>query len=171
MTDLEWAINEDGKIDMALFALDKETKRRVLNVISNYYGDEEDDEEITDEDFYAASTQRYGSVSTSPTNNVTKITETRAIEIQEKRKRIDEASFRNEAIKAGIRRAAGMSCYTADQEQLYDDMFQHLVNNKARDEFTRSTGTITRYRKMALFFIAEELGLVKRGIGHSQDDK
>lgn len=163
MTDREWAIDkETGKINMSLFDIDKGTRQTVNEVVDRYYSGTDLLMEITEEDYYIASSASYDRLATSPTNNISKLVECRAIEIVDQRNKRDEASIRVDAVDTGIRRAAGLSNYIGDQEALREDLFQHIVNKKSRDLFNRSPATMSKYRKIAFFFIAEELGLVKR---------
>lgn len=145
------------------YDISDENKRKIDEEIRKYYEYLEISEmPLDDEEYYSALSLSYDRIVTSATNNITKTTEMAAIRISEKRQEKDRASAIVSAIDRGIERAANTSVRLDLAEGIRNDLFENMVEKRSRDFFARHPRTITKYRRRAYYYIAEELGLVER---------
>lgn len=145
------------------FDITDETKRKVKDVIRNYYTyKEKSNEKIEEDEYYTVLSPSYDRIMTSPTNNITDTTKMGAIRISDKKMEIDTATAIVNAIEKGIERAANTSARLDLSEGLRQDLFDNMVDKRPREFFARQPRTFTKYRRRAYYFIAEELGLIDR---------
>lgn len=146
------------------YAIDLETKLKVKSAIKSYYADlteiEEMNQAIEEWSYDHITSVDPEHVAVSPTNSISRPTETTALAILSVREKLDRATNRTRAVEEGITRAANTTTRIVRAKSLRQDLFDHLVNKVPREEFTRDTRTLTKYKKRAYYFIAEELGLL-----------
>lgn len=145
------------------YDISDETKRRVDTELEKYFAYIEiSEQEIEDEDYYSAINLSYDRIVTSPTNNISATTEMAAIRISEKRIERDNAVAIVNAIDRGIQRAANTTNRLDRAEGIRQDLHEHMILKKPRYFFQRHPKTLTKYRRIAYYYIAEELGLIER---------
>ena len=156
------------------FDLTREEKGKVDYELRHYSETEEKaQKEIEDEEYYYIPTSSFDRVSVSPTNDINRTTELVALKISEEREERDLCRFKIAAIHRGISRAANTARIDlADglKKDLEANMIYKTMHVKGtskmyrrpRHELARSPKTLQKYRRMAYYYIAEELGILAR---------
>lgn len=156
------------------YELEPDVKAKVLNIIADYPAYEERAKkkaimhavnfgEDADDMYYTAATIRFGLQMPSKTNSITDRVADRATFLADHRDRIaDEASSIINAVERGLYRAADENKKTGEFARLYEDLWSYVVYKAPAERLNRKDETMKKYKRFALYYIAEELGLVSR---------
>jgi len=143
------------------YSLPAEITKQVFSVLSNWENlRRQADEASTDFDYSYYTAVQYDRIHTSRTNSISRPTERLALEHIEARQRQLEARRTMEAIERGIMRAAKTSPHIANINSINADLTYSLIYRYARDDLGIDPRTLAKYRKRAIYFIAEELGFL-----------